>query len=60
MTQVIGGSLFGRRIFTRRPTRWRPAGRPVRRHATSLQKASLAYLAVILLVISLVTNLSRS
>src|SRR4051794_4444073 len=58
VAQVIGGSL------TRPPNIYAPADTMASRlaaqyagTATSLQKASLAYLAVILLVISLVTNL---
>jgi phosphate transport system permease protein len=58
VTQVIGGSLV------RPPNIYAPADTMAARlaaqyagAATSLQKASLAYLAVILLVISLVTNL---
>jgi phosphate transport system permease protein len=58
VTQVIGGSLV------RPPNIYSPAdtmaGRLAAQYAgaaTSLQKASLAYLAVILLVISLITNL---
>ena len=59
MAQVIGGSLNRPpKTSTPPPTPW-PAGsrRSTPGTATSLQKASLAYLAVILLVISLVTNL---
>jgi phosphate transport system permease protein len=58
VAQVIGGSL------TRPPNIYAPADTMASRlaaqyagTATSLQKASLAYLAVILLVISLITNL---
>ena len=58
VAQVIGGSLTRPREHLR-PCRHhgQPAGGAVPGTATSLQKASLAYLAVILLVISLITNL---
>ncbi len=61
VTQVIGGSLVRpKNIYAPADT---IAGRLAAQYsgaATSLQKASLAYLAVILLVISLITNLIAS
>jgi phosphate transport system permease protein len=59
VTQVIGGSLsrpenlYGTAdtMASRLASQWAGA-------ATSLQRASLAYLAVILLVISLITNIA--
>jgi phosphate transport system permease protein len=58
VTQVIGGSLVRpQNLYAPADTM---AGRLAAQYAgaaTALQKASLAYLAVILLVISLITNL---
>ena len=58
VTQVIGGSLDPCQHLRLRATRWRACSRASTGRATSLQKASLVYLAVILLVISLITNVA--
>ncbi len=59
VTQVIGGTLYrGSSLFHPADTMASRIAAQYQGTATALQKASLAYLAVILLLISLVTNLS--
>jgi len=59
VTQVIGGTLYsGSSLFHPADTMASRIAAQYQGSATALQKASLAYLAVILLVISLVTNIS--
>ena len=61
VTQVIGGSLCSPPTSTPPATRWRACSRvSTRGAATSMTKASLVYFAVILLVISLITNMPPS
>ena len=58
VTQVIGGSLVRpQNLYAPADTMAARLAAQYAGTATSLQKASLAYLAVILLVISLITNL---